>query len=79
MKQKKNDGFVTITVPRIPGAKSNQQTIKVGHNFKNYIIKRGVPVRVPKGVALRIEQSIKAEQYASEQTERIVAENNIDN
>ncbi len=79
MKQKKNDGFVTVTVPRIPGVKSRQQTMKIGHNFKNYIIKRGVPVRVPKGVALRIEQSIKAEQYASEQTERFVEESNIDN
>lgn len=76
-KKKEENGYVEITVPRIPGAKANQQTIKVGHNFKNYIIKRGVSVRVPKGVALRIRQSLEAEQYAQDQAEKIAAENNI--
>lgn len=55
---------VKVRLPRLPGKPENRQVLLVGHNFKNYRIRRGVDVMVPRGVAERIEQAEKAREEA---------------
>lgn len=55
---------VKIHIPRLPGVPENRQVLLVGHNFKNYRIRRGVDVMVPRGVAERIEQAEQAREAA---------------
>ena len=56
-----DDGMVTIRVP----LKGKEDTMFVGVNFKNWILKRGSTVRVPKMVAEVIRQAEKAEEEAN--------------
>ena len=56
--------MVRIRVPRLPHEPDNKQVIYVGHNFKNYRVKRGEDVWVPEGVAHRIEQAEQALEYS---------------
>ena len=55
---------VKVHLPRIPGGSKNRQVMLVGHNFKNYRVRRGVDVMVPRGVAMRIEQAERAKEEA---------------
>lgn len=64
-KEEVNDNKrVKVRLPRLPGVPNNRQVLIVGHNFKNYRIRRGVDVMVPRGVALRIEQADLAREEA---------------
>lgn len=54
--------MVTIRIPRDPLGKSD--SIFVGVNFKNYILKRGTTVRVPVEVAEVLRNSENAEDAA---------------
>lgn len=56
-----DDGYVTIYVPR----KGKEDQFMVGFNFKNYMLKRGEYVRVPKGVQEVIMNSEYAEEFAN--------------
>lgn len=55
---------VKVKIPRLPNVPNNRQVLLVGHNFKNYRIRRGVDVMVPRGVAERIAQAEKAREEA---------------
>lgn len=55
---------VKVRLPRLTGVPDNRQVLIVGHNFRNYRIRRGVDVMVPRGVALRIEQAERAREEA---------------
>lgn len=65
---------VLVHVPRLPGVKEEQQVIRVGHNFKNYCIRRGTDVMVPAGVAKRIKQHMLAEEYADREAVRLTSQ-----
>ena len=41
--------LVSLLIPKIPGAK-NQDDVFISVNGKNYLIRRGVEVKVPKNV-----------------------------
>ena len=62
--QANRSGMVRIRVPRLPNQPENKQVILVGHNFRNYRVKRGEDVYVPEGVAHRIEQAELALEYS---------------
>ena len=47
--------YVTVQLPRATG--KEEDTVLVGLNGKNYMIKRGVPVRVPRPVADILDES----------------------
>ena len=55
-----NDDKVTFFVPR----KDKETQVMVGLNFKNYILKRGEYVTVPRGVMEVLMNSEKAEEFA---------------
>ena len=57
-----SEEMVTIRLPRDPDPRHPQQEF-FSLNFKNYIIKRGVPVEVPKAVAELIQNKYDAEDY----------------
>lgn len=54
-----NAELVPYTLPIDPDPKASQQEF-YSYNFKNYIIKRGVEVRIPKGLKDIIEAQNKA-------------------
>lgn len=56
---------VYITIPKVRGARE-QEDYFVSLNGKNYLIQRGVPVKIPYALALVIKQSEEAEDYAIE-------------
>ena len=47
--------YTTVRLPRATG--KEEDTVLVGLNGKNYMIKRGVPVRIPKPVAAVLQES----------------------
>lgn len=57
----KDDGYVTIYVPR----KGKEDQFMVGFNFKNYMLKRGEYVKIPRGVYEVIMNSDNAEEFAN--------------
>lgn len=61
--------MVAITLPIIPDPKASQQEF-YSYNFKNYLIKRGIEIRVPKGLKEIIDNQEKAKleaiRYAKE-------------
>lgn len=65
---KATDDRVAIRLPRNKEQGATQDEF-YSVNFKNYIIKRGETVLVPKGVAVLIEQNRKAEDAAFEYVE----------
>ena len=58
----------TVKLPRNKGKNAVQEEF-FSVNFKNYIIKRGVPVEVPAELAEVIENAEKAEDYALDYAE----------
>ena len=66
--KKKEEEKVKIKLPRLPGAKVNQEEF-FSVNFKNYIIRRGVEVEVPKSVAEVILNAEKAQEEADKYAE----------
>lgn len=56
---------VKLVIPKIPGAKS-QDDVFISVNGKNYLIKRGVEVVVPKNVRDVYINSVKAAEKADE-------------
>ena len=62
---KKNEEMVEVRLPRNNSVRGEQQEF-YSLNGKNYIIKRGVPVMVPKAVAALIESNQRAEDEAAE-------------
>lgn len=71
MKKQTSAKMVKVHVARLPGVEDERQVIRVGHNFKNYCIRRGEDVMVPVGVANRIEQHIKAQETADRESMRL--------
>ena len=63
--------LVKIRVPRLPGKSKEEQVLLVGHNFKNYRIRRGVDVLVPEAVARRIEQAERAQEESDSYAQRM--------
>lgn len=57
--------LVSLLIPKIPGAK-NQDDVFISVNGKNYLIRRGVEVKVPKNVRDVYESSVKAAEKADE-------------
>jgi hypothetical protein len=66
------NALVTVKVPRLPG--SENQSMFVGVNGKTWLIQRGKAVKVPKYVALVIQESIDAREAADEKLEKIVSD-----
>ena len=59
------EGMVTITLPRKKELGKNQQEF-YSVNGKNYLVKLGVPVEVPRALAEMIEDNKKMEDAAFE-------------
>lgn len=57
--------LVGITLPKLPGL-GEQTDVVVSVNGKTWQIRRGVEVTVPRAVALVLERSLKAAEYAEE-------------
>ena len=64
-KIEKNDDKVTLTIPAVKTT-DEEPNIFVGLNGKNYIVKKGATVEMPRAVAEIIINSIEAEQEAVE-------------
>lgn len=56
----KEQEMITIRVPR----KGKEDSVLVGLNFKNYILKRGELVTIPKDVWAIVQESKHAEEFA---------------
>ena len=65
---------VKVRLPRLPGVPEEQQVYLVGHNFRNYRIRRGEDVLVPQAVADRIEQCMKAQEESDRATQALIRE-----
>lgn len=61
--KKTTSDMVTVVLPRDPNPNAPQQEF-YSVNFKNYMVKRGVPVEVPKALYEAIINSENAENYA---------------
>lgn len=59
-KETKAEEYITIRVPK----KGKEDALFVGVNFKNYILKRGEYVKIPKAVWEVIQNSELAEEFA---------------
>lgn len=67
--KKKTDEKVTIKIPRF---NKDQEDVVVWVNQKRYLIKRGVPVSVPKCVAAVLENQERMEQVAYDFNDSVV-------
>lgn len=65
---------VKIRLPRLPGVPDEQQVLIVGHNFKNYRIKRGEDVLVPQEVADLIEQNMRTREENDRAEQALIKE-----
>ena len=61
---------VTVRLPKLPGQNAIQEEF-FSVNGKNYIIKRGETVEIPKEVAEVIRNAEKAEEYAMNYVENL--------
>lgn len=62
--KKGTEETVSIILPRL--GKNDESAVFVSLNFKNYLIKRGVRVDVPKAVADMLQSNAEAEDEAYE-------------
>ena len=69
-KNTRAEEMVEIRLPRDNSVRGEQQEF-YSLNGKNYIIKRGVPVKVPRAVADLIENNQRAEDEAAEYQESL--------
>ncbi len=68
--KKKNEEMVTIRVP----LKGKEDTLFVGVNFKNYLLKRGQYVTIPKSVYEVLMNSTLAEEFIDNRVREMEAD-----
>lgn len=68
-----DDGYVVYTLPFLPGTNDGDyQTVVI--NGKNYQVKYGEPIRMPKGVAEVLQQMVNSTRVTNEKIKRLQQE-----